>query len=520
VSLRLTVIGAVLLSSIVAQEQPAPARPEPVLPFSDRALPIGERTRIVVDVVRDGDAWFVLFSGKAYGLAGEALDAAFPVDLDKAVRSSKAATPAAFLVRADAKAPYRVPYLAVKAAAEAGLTRILFATRKDAASTTENAVLWQLPGPDDPPDPDGLPDIRLAARLKRGELIRTFEIDPKAIPPGADGDQKLEGMLRAKRDEQRRLWKLEIPVVVEAEGAVPWQHVVDLVSLALRSGSTRIELDLAAPKEDPTADRRRARTAENIDPGGRRGHKADVVEPSKGELTSQPTQKITLPRSTRAIALEEKNPIEVWIFAVETASAATRPADRWRWQVKQRIYRCDQAGWKGLTVNLAQRGGVVGNGASSRSLLIRADARAPYGLMQKTIEAAALARIYKIHIAAVRDASVPVESLKCWLPLRRDETEAGSVASEIRLLLSWNVEAGRLERLLGQSVYPSTPEGDAKLESAVRASLAATRTEGRLVPLVIDAGPRVPCQAIVDAVDLSSKLGIEQVEFGLGAEMW
>jgi biopolymer transport protein ExbD len=484
-----------------------------VLPVSDQARPVGAGARIVVEVFEHGAAWSVGFAGKTYGIAGADLDEAFGAELRKAV-ASEAATPTVFLLRADAKAPYRMPYLAVKAAVEAGLTRILFAARRDTAATAEVAVVWQIPEGAGPPDPNGLPDIRLAARMERGAVFRTFEIDPKPILPGAGGDKKLEGLLRAKHAEQRDLWKVEIPVVVEAEVAIPWQHVIDLVSLGQRAGCTRIELDVVAPREkdEPRAADEPREADEPARPA------VDDVEPAAGDPTSRPTADITPPRSTYAVAFEQRNAIELWIVRTDDGQVETRPrSDEWRWQVRRRAYRMDRAGWKGLTVDLARRAGVVGNGLSSRHLLIRADARAPWGLLQKAIEAAALARIYKIHIAAVHDPNVPVEALACWLPTS-DAVGTAAVVSEIRLLLSWNAEASRLERLLGQSSCPATPEGDARLESLARESLGALRKEGRPALLIIDAGPLVPCQAIVDALDLARKVGIEHVEFGVGSE--
>jgi hypothetical protein len=54
------------------------------------------------------------------------------------------------------------------------------------------------------------------------------------------------------------------------------------------------------------------------------------------------------------------------------------------------------------------------------------------------------------------------------------------------------------------------------METLLRASHEEYSKRGKSAALIIDSGARVPLQQIVDVIDMARKVGIKDVEFGLG----
>lgn len=509
-----------LIAAFLAAQDAAASRASRTveLPRADQAKEIARQVLIVVEVFRPGEApaaaaagdplaaWRVGLSAQTYDVTEPEFGSRFAAHLARLAKANSGKD-AGVLVRADAKAPATFILRALDCVATAGLSRVLLEVQA-AKGSPRRAVECRLPREEDPPDPDGLPEIRIRVGVDRDSRVqRVFEVNPKLIPAGAEGDERLEKLLRIKHEDYTKLWKAQIPVVIESTAMVPWRDVVDIVNLTLRVGAQRIEF--AAAPELPKEVSRRA------DPP------RPPVEPSAGEPASRPTPGIEVPAAAQAVAFDEQDAVEVWVFRDDSAPAPSSrgaPAyfDGWRLQLgTTRMFATDAAGFRGLEVQLALRAGVKFPKASQRSLLIRADANAPWGIVAPMLVAAATARFYKIHFGATRDPSGGRQALPCWLPMKKklDDPDAPSL-DEIRVLMSWNPAANRLERLFGQQLVPATPEGAARLEVLVRAAHERHQTEGRDVPMTVDAGPRVPFRHLVEVVDLARKAGITQVVFG------
>ena len=114
----------------------------------------------------------------------------------------------------------------------------------------------------------------------------------------------------------------------------------------------------------------------------------------------------------------------------------------------------------------------------------------------------------------------PIDAkFESWLPLTEGERGPPKPAlDKIRVVLSWNAEANRLERVFGQSrPVPATADGDALLRDLIRAEREDSRKAGRTQPpVIIDAGPLVPWKHVVDVMDLARDAGVTAVEFGHG----
>jgi biopolymer transport protein ExbD len=481
-----------------AQDAPASRAPRVVeLPPADQAKPIPKQVLIVVEVFRSsgeaGSGWRIGLTSQTYDVQDDAFADRFPAHLERLAKASGGAG-TAVLIRADANAPATVILHVLEGAATAKLSRVLLEAEPPAGAP-RRAIECRLPRDEDPLDPEGLPDIRLRAGVDRdAQVQRVFDLNPKLIPVGAEGDEQLAKMLAAKHDDYAKLWKVPIPVVVESGKLVPWRHVLDLVNLAKRAGAERIEF--AAAPELP------ARRPPSREPAAR---PAPPVEPSPGEPATRPAPETVVPAATQAAAFDDQDAVEVWVFRDDTAL--------WRLQLGDRAFATDAAGLRGVEVRLAALSRAKFPGASARSLLIRADAQAPWAVVARTMTTAAVARFYKIHFAAGDPGGR--QALPCWLPIKKGAEEPDIQPLEIRMILSWNPAANKLERLYGQSMYPTTPEGAAKLESALRRSHERHRAESKDVPLVLDVGPKVPFRHVIEAIDLGRRVGISQIQFGM-----
>ena len=88
---------------------------------------------------------------------------------------------------------------------------------------------------------------------------------------------------------------------------------------------------------------------------------------------------------------------------------------------------------------------------------------------------------------------------------------------EMRVLLSWNWKLQKLERIFGKTICPPTPEGNDLLVKLLVSAREDWDARGqKSVPMVIDAGPTVPWQHIVDVLDAGKRANIMQLHLGSG----
>lgn len=98
-------------------------------------------------------------------------------------------------------------------------------------------------------------------------------------------------------------------------------------------------------------------------------------------------------------------------------------------------------------------------------------------------------------------------------------TKVNEVQDETRIILSWNKETNRLERLFGQQSIPTTEEGDAKLRKLIKDSNDAYKSRGKMdAPVIIDGGPLVPWKFVVDVMDMAKDVGVQKLEFAFSTQ--
>jgi biopolymer transport protein ExbD len=110
-----------------------------------------------------------------------------------------------------------------------------------------------------------------------------------------------------------------------------------------------------------------------------------------------------------------------------------------------------------------------------------------------------------------------------WLPQDvgvRKNTTPVPVIDEIRVVLSWNSQQNKLERLFGQNLCATDPAGDEKLKKLIRESVTEYKSRGKPdVPVIVDAGPKVPWKFVVDVMDLGRDAGAQKFQFGVGTAL-
>lgn len=117
--------------------------------------------------------------------------------------------------------------------------------------------------------------------------------------------------------------------------------------------------------------------------------------------------------------------------------------------------------------------------------------------------------------------------LAIWLPMDADEMQASiinPVLDRIMVSMEWDAGAGKTKLMIG-----STPvEGLSKLEEIIQNDVCCLKKAGRqindspittvyaidagyvynIVPVVINAAPNVPCQDVVNVINICKKLDI------------
>jgi biopolymer transport protein ExbD len=94
------------------------------------------------------------------------------------------------------------------------------------------------------------------------------------------------------------------------------------------------------------------------------------------------------------------------------------------------------------------------------------------------------------------------------------------VIDEIRVLLSWNPQENKLERLFGQNPCATGQAGDEKLRKLIADSYSEYKSRGNPnVPLILDVGPKVPWKFVVAVLDIGRDAGMQSLQFGVGTQL-
>lgn len=110
-----------------------------------------------------------------------------------------------------------------------------------------------------------------------------------------------------------------------------------------------------------------------------------------------------------------------------------------------------------------------------------------------------------------------------WMPKEvgpRPSPAARQPIDEMRVVLSWNQDQNRVERLFGQNFCGMDEAGNEKLGKLIKDSRNDWKSRGLPnVPLILDVGPKVPWKFVVDVVDLGRDAGVQNVQFGVGTRL-
>lgn len=140
---------------------------------------------------------------------------------------------------------------------------------------------------------------------------------------------------------------------------------------------------------------------------------------------------------------------------------------------------------------------------SARRLTIRADQKAPYGILFEVIRACGTVGLYKVEVAAAVPTTRAEGRLEMWL-------HRGQPSEEIRIALLRDAQTGRTIRKFRHNTIVDDDHLQ-RLLKEVRAD-GARRNESDM-PLFFDAEPSVPWGEVVHLIDGAKRGGIET--FGL-----
>ena len=109
-----------------------------------------------------------------------------------------------------------------------------------------------------------------------------------------------------------------------------------------------------------------------------------------------------------------------------------------------------------------------------------------------------------------------------WLPKDKGNVTNAppqDVKDEMRVLLSYDEAKGRLDRIYdSKRPIPNTEDGNILLRTLLREDYKHFLSLGKKdVPVIIDAGERVPWQEIVRVMNMCRAENIEKIEFGFGS---
>jgi biopolymer transport protein ExbD len=109
--------------------------------------------------------------------------------------------------------------------------------------------------------------------------------------------------------------------------------------------------------------------------------------------------------------------------------------------------------------------------------------------------------------------------LDTWLPTNVGDTQAkesNAPRDEIRILLSYDRSTTSLQRVFGQRAIEPGPKGDLELATLVSRQYDNFKKLGKDPPVIIDAGPAVPWQFVVDVMNICREQAVPKIEFATG----
>jgi len=257
-----------------------------------------------------------------------------------------------------------------------------------------------------------------------------------------------------------------------------------------------------------------------------------VVPPVASQESRPPSaapsraSKIDLPINEFAEPFNAKDAIVVTVSrALVPTQATTRPGRRleeWRIEAGNREYALTKAGIAELQEYLLRLGkarpGKTETAPSERALLIRADAAATYGHIQQVLQAASGARIYWTYFAGVPKEGGSPGAFLVRLPRDVGQGKPGRPHS-VKLFMTWDPSAKKIERDLEDRDTPPTHEGDQLLEKLLTDKQAEWTKQGVIAAVVFLGEPIVPWQSVVDVIAIARRSGAQKFEFGAGAPL-
>ena len=105
---------------------------------------------------------------------------------------------------------------------------------------------------------------------------------------------------------------------------------------------------------------------------------------------------------------------------------------------------------------------------------------------------------------------------RTWLPKDKGQRPGGvTMPAEIRFALRWNPDTESTEVRFGR--VGRVVHGDAEIEQLIRGQKADFERIGRSdVPVIVDSGPDVPWEQVLDLVNLAKREQVDKVEFAAG----
>ncbi len=108
-----------------------------------------------------------------------------------------------------------------------------------------------------------------------------------------------------------------------------------------------------------------------------------------------------------------------------------------------------------------------------------------------------------------------------WLPKDKGPgpATANPTLDEIRVVLSFSSEKNQLERFFGQRPIESGEKGDALLAKLIKDQYTSYQSLGKTdIPVIIDSGPKVPWQYVIDVMNMCQEQRINKIEFAFGTQ--
>jgi biopolymer transport protein ExbD len=101
-----------------------------------------------------------------------------------------------------------------------------------------------------------------------------------------------------------------------------------------------------------------------------------------------------------------------------------------------------------------------------------------------------------------------------WLPKNKGTQGTPDEPKEIRIAMFWEPETQRVRRQFGQRVVEDSAELTQLIKSAHDDWVLKNKPD---VPVIIDGDPRIPWKSVIEVVNITKSLAIDNIEFALGA---